>query len=132
MSEPAWEGDERRAIPIHILNHIDSRFLQLQEQIRNMQLSIGNWMEHEPTLLLEKCEALIDECIPTSPENTDATPREKRKEHRTAHARWMQEMHDEVQKWKAIRQEAIKWAVGAVMSGSVLWVLWSIQKYLEK
>jgi len=132
MSDREWEGEERRAIPIHILNHIDSRFIQLQDQVHNVQLSIGSWMEKEPAVLLEKCELLIDECIPTSPDNTDATPREKRKEHRTAHAKWMQDMHDEVQKWKYIRQEALKWGVGTLLGGVTLWVVWTVQHYLGK
>ena len=127
-----WEGEERRAIPIHILNHIDSKFGELDTKLNNLTLSINSWLEKEPGAILERCENMVDECIPTSPDNPDAEPREKRKEHRHAHAKWMQEIHDEMQRWKDIRKKAIEWAVAAVLSGIVVWVMWSVQKYVDK
>ena len=117
-----WQGEERRGIPIHILNHIDERleqhtnrvdgqFTEVRNQIMSLTLSINSWMEKEPDAITERCEILIDEAIPTSPDAPDSTPKEKRREHRHAHAKWMQDVADEMARWKRIREKAIEWAV---------------------
>jgi hypothetical protein len=117
-----WQGEERRGIPIHILNHIDERleqhtsrvdnqFVEVRNQVMSLTLSINAWMEKEPESIAERCEKIIDEAIPTSPDNPDSTPKEKRKEHRLAHAKWMQDVADEMARWKRIREKMIEWAV---------------------
>ena len=138
MDERAWQGEERRGIPIHILNHIDERleqhtnrvdtqFSEVRNQIMSLTLSINSWMEKEPDAIVEQCEVLIDEAIPTSPDSPDSTPKEKRREHRHAHAKWMQDVADEMARWKRIREKALEWAVisglGVVVISVVQYVL---------
>ena len=109
-------------MPMHILNYIDERvesavmttngqFIELRSQINQLSNSINSWMDHEPDAIAERCEKILDEAIPTSPDNSDASPAEKRKEHRHAHAKWMQDVADEMGRWKRIREKAIEWAV---------------------
>ena len=109
-------------MPMHILKYIDDRvegavistngqFLELRAQINNLTNSINSWMEKEPDAIAERCEQILDEDIPTSPDNPDSNPQEKRKEHRHAHAKWMQDVADEMNRWKRIREKAIEWLV---------------------
>lgn len=129
-----WEGGERRAIPIHILNHMDSRLGthekavedkldKIDKRITELTTSINSWMEKEPGALLDKCERLIDELVPSHPENPDATPAEKRHAHRTAHARWIKKVDEEMRKWSRVREEVVKWAVIGTI-GLVATALW--------
>jgi hypothetical protein len=122
MIDGDYPGEERRAIPSHILKYIDQRvegsliitngqFIELRTQIRELTNSITSWMDKEPDAIAERCEQIMDEAIPTSPDNSDATPAEKRKEHRHAHAKWMQDVADEMNRWKRIREKVIEWGV---------------------
>lgn len=136
-----WNGSERRSIPIHILNHIDERlevhaakveeqFEALRAQITSLTLSITSWMEKEPESIAVKCEKLIDEALPVHPSNQQATPSEKRHEHRKAHADWINKVDEEVKRWTRIREDVTKWVIAGTLSGVVAWVVWSINNYL--
>ena len=80
-------------------------------------------MEKEPVAITEKCEKLIDEAIPTHPENPDATPGEKRKEHRKAHASWIRKVDEEMDEWRKLRQRVREWAVLGVL-GVIVIAVW--------
>ena len=136
-----WEGQERRSLPIHLLNYVDERLRDhadtwngkldaMQEEIYHLSKSISAWMEGNDrhraeckTKVIETCEKLIDEAIPTSPDNPDATAQEKRKEHRKAHASWIDKVNKEMEEWRTIRQRIKEWAiVGA--AGVVVIAVW--------
>lgn len=134
-----WQGDERRSIPIHILNHIDDRIEEqtdkldgrisaVQMEVHHLSNSIQAWMAKEPDALLVKCEKLIDEAIPAHPDSPNSSPAEKRHEHRRAHAAWIQNVTEEVARWKRIREKALEWAVVGGL-GIILIAVW---QYLLK
>ena len=125
MSEE-WKGEERRGLPIHIINYIDERLRDhadifngkldaLQEEVYHLTQSINSWMEKTPEALTVRCEKLIDEAIPTHPDNPDASPIEKRKEHRKAHASWIKRVDEEMEEWRRLRSKLKEWAkIGGV------------------
>lgn len=134
-----WDGSERRSIPIHILNHIDGRISEVKEDIahirdsiKHLNDSINSWMDKEPGAILEQCEKIVDEAIPVSKDNPDATPHEKRREHRRAHAKWIANVEGEMERWKKMREKVAEWAVISILTALVMWVIWSIQTYLGK
>lgn len=133
MSEE-WKGEERRGLPLHILKYIDERLEEqynsfnsridtLDERITQLTRSIDSWILKEPAALLEQCEKMVDEAIPHHPENPSATPAEKRHEHRSAHAKWIKRVDEEMQRWKRMREHLLQWAImgGA---GMVLIAVW--------
>lgn len=93
---------------------------RLHDKIDNLTNSINAWMDKEPAAILEKCEEMFDEAIPTAKDNPDATPMEKRKEHRRAHAKWMQHVETELGKWSSIRAKVAEWAIIGGLSVIVL------------
>ena len=121
MSEE-WKGEERRGLPVHIINYIDERLRDhadifngkldaLQEEVYHLTQSINSWMEKTPEALTVRCEKLIDEAIPTHPDNPDASPIEKRKEHRKAHASWIKRVDEEMEEWRRLRSKLKEWAM---------------------
>ena len=129
-----WQGEERRSIPVHILNyidasqerlqaHTDARFDILTKQVTSLTQSINSWMENEPAALLAKCETIMDEAFPTDAEDDDSTPRDRRKGHRIAHAKWMANVDEEMKQWKELRMKVIQWAViGALgLTATAIW-----------
>lgn len=131
-----WQGEERRAIPIHILNHIDSRLSehadrvenQLGEtnrRIQNLTLSINSWMEKEPAALADRLEDIVDEMIPPHPDNKDATKAEKRHEHRKAHASWIKRIEEEMSRWKRLRERVAEWAIVGALAFVVM-AVWKL------
>jgi hypothetical protein len=123
MHQPT-EKDRRQpeGILLTIMNHVserieevekrhEERYSHLERKITALTDSVNSWMDKEPSSILDQCERMLDECIPTSPDNPDAEPKEKRKEHRQVHAKWMEEIRSEMQRWKRIREKAIDWAV---------------------
>jgi hypothetical protein len=134
MSEDKWDGEERRGLPIHILRYIDERLEEqynsfsaridtLDDRFVSMTASLDSWMAKEPAALIEQCEKMVDEAIPHHPEHPDATAREKRHEHRRAHAKWIANVDAEMMRWKRIRENLLQWAImgGA---GMVLIAVW--------
>lgn len=134
MEPQNWTGEERRSIPIHVLNYVDTRLQEhadhmegkidaLHQEFFHMAQSLNSWMEKQPLYIMSECEKLIDESLPVSPDNPDAKPAEKRKEHRVAHARWIKKVMDEMEKWERVRQKLIEWAIlGA--AGFVAIAIW--------
>jgi hypothetical protein len=124
-----WHGEERRSLPIHIINYIDERFRDhadqfngkldsVQQEVYHLSQSITSWMDKQEkscdlcrNTTVTTCEKLIDEMVPTHPDNPDATPVEKRKEHRKAHASWIKKVEDEMDEWKLLRQRVREWAL---------------------
>jgi hypothetical protein len=141
MSEENWDGHERRGLTLHIISYIDARLSEhsdvvtgkidaVQQEVYHLTQSIGSWMEKQSshcdscrTHTLTSCEKLIDEMVPTHPDNPDATPGEKRKEHRKAHASWIKRVEDEMEEWRTIRQRIKEWAVigGLGVLGIAVW-----------
>jgi hypothetical protein len=146
IDEKGWEGEERRSIPIHIINHIDERLeshsMQVEgklddvrKEIRVISQSISSWMDKQPfscdgfrKAIIVDCEKIVDEAIPTSPDNPSATASEKRSEHRRAHAKWIEDINDEMRRWKRIREKALEWAV----IGSIGIVALAVWQFLLK
>ena len=121
---------------MHLISYIDARLSEyndtltgkidaVQQEVYHLTTSISSWMEKTPASCLEACEKLIDEAIPHHPENPDASPQEKRKEHRAAHSRWIKNVLDEMERWKRIREEAYKWGVIVALGfiGTAVWKL---------
>ena len=136
MSEE-WKGEERRGLPVHIINYIDERLRDhadvfngkldaLQEEVYHLTQSINSWMEKTPEALTVRCEKLIDEAIPTHPDNPDASPIEKRKEHRKAHASWIKRVDEEMEEWRRLRSKLKEWA----MIGGVSIIALAVWQYL--
>lgn len=136
-----WDGEERRGLPIHIINYIDARLHDvtdqfngkidaLSQEVFHLTQSITSFLEKQDAArskcrdsVIESCEKMVDEAIPTHPDNPDATPAEKRREHRKAHASWIRKVDEEMEEWKAIRKRIKEWAViGA--TGMILLALW--------
>lgn len=90
---------------------LDEKHDKILVKIDNLVNSINAWMDHEPAAIREQCEEMFDEAIPTAKDNPDATPAEKRKEHRRAHAKWMEHVEFELSKWTSLRQKVAEWAV---------------------
>ena len=125
-----WEGPERRApegVLIAIMNtvaeqiqHVEERhaqqYKQLDDKITHLAESITAWMDREPGAIVAECEKMIDEAIPSHPDDPSASPAEKRREHRKAHARWIENVAEEMAKWKRIREKITEWAVIGVLS----------------
>ena len=121
----SWQGDERRApegVLIAVMNHVserieevekrhEERYSNLEEKIISLTNSVNSWADKEPLAIIEKCEKMIDEMIPTHPENPDASLHEKRKEHRQAHSKWIADVTYEMAKWARIREKVYEWAV---------------------
>lgn len=129
-----WDGTERRGLPLHIINYIDGRLRDhadqfngkldsLQQEIYHLTMSINSWMEKSPGALIEHAEKLIDEAIPTHPDNPDATPAEKRKEHRKAHASWIKKVDEEMDEWRTLRKRVREWAVIGAL-GLIMLAVW--------
>lgn len=124
-----WDGHERRSIPIEVLNVMEAklekheavveeklnaihkRIDEVSKRIDALITSINSWMQETPDALMDRCERMLDEAIPHHPDNPDASPAEKRHEHRHAHAQWIKRVDEEVRKWESVRQEVVKWAV---------------------
>ena len=135
--EQQWTGEERRGLPIHIINYIDTRMGEfdgkldgLQHQVHELTMSISSWMEKQDkahsvcrTEVIEVCEKMIDEAIPTHPENPDATASEKRKEHRKAHASWIKRVDEEMDEWKRLRAKVREWAIIGIL-GMIALAVW--------
>lgn len=102
----------------------EHRFSTTDNRIRELQDSIISFIEKTPDALMDRVEIIIDEAIPTSPDNPDATPREKRKEHRKAHAKWIDEVNEEMKSHKRLLEEVKKWALIAVL-GFVFAATWA-------
>ena len=136
-----WSGEERRGLPIHIINYIDARLHSvtdqfngkidaLSQEIYHLTQSITSFIEKQDesrhncrVAVIEQCEKIVDEAIPTHPDNPDATPAEKRKEHRKAHASWIRKVDEEMEEWRALRKRVREWAaIGAL--GLILLALW--------
>lgn len=126
--------EEKRSIPIHILNYMDARLGAIQahtdakidklgEKITNLTNSINFWMEKQPAAILERCEEMIDEAIPSSPDDPNASRGVKRREHRQVHIKWMQGVSEEVARWKRIREQIIIWVITGAL-GIILIALW--------
>lgn len=144
---PDWQGDERRSIPVHILNHIDARqeelatrmegrvsevhgeVIEITKELRALRDSIVSYMEKSPTSIIDMCEIMVDEAIPTSVDNPDATPKEKRKEHRTAHTKWMKKVNDEMARWQNIRNKVSDWAIIGVLTAIVYAAWWALTHF---
>lgn len=96
----------------------EERYKALDAKITNLTDSINSYIDKEPDAILEKCEEMIDEMVPSHPENTDATPAEKRKEHRRAHARWISRVmkeEDEIGKlWLKVKEVAVIGLLGII------------------
>jgi hypothetical protein len=133
MSEE-WDGAERRGLPMHILRYIDERleeqYAAFSEQmsanndrIASLTQSLTSWMDKEPAALVEQCEKIVDEAIPHHPDHPDATAREKRHEHRRAHANWIKRVDEEMARWKRLREGVIQWVVlaGVGLSATAVW-----------
>ena len=124
-----WNGDERRGLPLHIISYIDTRLSEhtdtfngrldaLQQEIYHLTQSIESFLdkqckscETQHARIIERCEMLVDEAIPTHPDNPDASPTEKRKEHRKAHASWIKRVDEEMDEWRVIRKRVKEWAI---------------------
>jgi len=133
------DGEERRALPMPILKYIyerleanndeiDRKLENIRASIYALNQSINSWMDKQPADLTEKCEKLIDEAIPTHPDNPDATPSEKRKEHRKAHASWIRKVDEEMDEWKKLRQRVKEWGTLGIL-GLIAVAVW---QYLLK
>lgn len=140
-----WTGEERRSLPIHVLNYIDKRLSEhndiltgkidaVQQEVFHLTQSINSFMEKQDDertrcklRVVEQCEKMIDEAIPHHPDNPQATPSEKRHEHRKAHAKWIDQVNAEIATFKRIKEEVIKWAVvsgcGIVVMATWQWVI---------
>ena len=105
------------------LRRLEEKLDRLHTSSIALTQSITVWMAAEPEKLLEKCEEMFDEAIPTAKDNPDATPAEKRKEHRRAHAKWMENVEDELNKWSTIRAKVAEWAIIGAISVVAL-ALW--------
>lgn len=114
------------------MDDLKDHIIRVEAKLDNLITSLNSYMAKEPASIFERCEELIDEAIPTAKDNPDATPAEKRKEHRRAHAKWMQRVEDEMNRWQRMREKVGDWFVYSALGCIVVWILWSIQTYLGK
>lgn len=133
-----WTGQDRRApegVLLSVMNHVseqieaverrhEARYVEFDRKITSLTDSVNAWMEREPSAILEGCERMIDEAIPAHPENPEATPSEKRRDHRHAHAKWIANVTEEMARWKRLREKAIDYVVIGGL-GVILVAVWS-------
>lgn len=134
-----WDGKDRRnpeGLLIAVMNQVstqveevekrhEERYNILDKKLGNLQQSLDSWLEKEPHSILTKCEQMIDEMIPTHPENQDASLHEKRKEHRQAHSKWIADVHQEMALWRKVREEVTKWAVISALGFAAI-AIWKL------
>jgi uncharacterized protein YdcH (DUF465 family) len=109
-------------------NRLDEKHDKLYDKIDNLVNSINAWMDHEPGAIVEQCEKIVDEAIPTHKDNPDATPAEKRKEHRRAHAKWIARVESEMDHWARIREKVAEWAV----IGALAMIVMAVWQFILK
>lgn len=109
-------------------NKMDEKHDLLVSKIDNLMHSLNAYMTQEPERIIEQCEEMIDEAIPTHKDNPDATPAEKRKEHRRAHAKWIARVETEMDHWSHIRQKVAEWAV----IGALAMIVMAVWQFILK
>ena len=109
-------------------NRLDQKHDIVVAKIDNLMISLNSYMTQEPERIVERCEVMIDEAIPTHKDNPDATPQEKRKEHRRAHAKWIARVENEMDHWSKIRQKVAEWAV----IGALAMIVMAVWQFILK
>ena len=139
--EEKWDGQERRGIPIHVLEHIDKRLSDqyalvdrrlntTETQIKTLSDSVHNWMVAAPDTILTQCEEIVDELVPESPDDPGETLRDRRRAHRHAHAAWIKKVIDENALYKNLRERVSAWVVTGLIAAMLGALIYAVQSYL--
>lgn len=100
------------------IGHLESLIEVNGKKITSLTESITSFMSRQESAcgmckdkVIEQCEIIIDEAIPSPPHDPEATPREKRKGHRKAHASLIDQVQREMESWARLREKIREWAV---------------------
>ena len=112
------DGDRRRpeGLLLSIMSHVserieevekrhEERYKALDMKISNLTDSINSYIDKEPAAILERCEEMIDELIPTHPENEDASMQE---------TKVMREDDESRELWRKVREWGVIGLLGVI------------------
>jgi hypothetical protein len=124
---PDGKPIERRAIPIHILNHIDERLENHSDKVDRQLAAIRSDLQHNAEQSEERHRHLVDSITAFMGRAEllfDAFPEQDPNGHRRAHEEWVKEAAAKAEFWQTMKKELAKYGLLG-LAGWVAFQLWT-------